>query len=104
LNHSFLRLQESDDEHHSTKLQAIPRFLKFYVTYVSVTCNCHSQATCVCCRRHSGTQLQAGSFGRNPTPLLAVVCKNQHNVAQNASVTVYVTTNEFEVQIKLLRT
>jgi hypothetical protein len=49
---SFQWLQETDDKHHSTKLQAIPRFFKFYLMCLSVIRNCHPQATCVCCRRH----------------------------------------------------
>jgi hypothetical protein len=104
--YSFLRLQEPDDEHHSTNPQAIPRFLKYYLMYVSVTWNCHPQATSVCCRRHTGThreEPQAGSFCRNPTHRRAMLSRNEHNVAQNASVTEYVTTNGFIVQIKLPR-
>jgi len=34
--YSFLHTQGSNDEHHSIKLQAVPRLLKFYVMYVSV--------------------------------------------------------------------
>ena len=100
--YSFLHIQESDDEHHSAKLQAMPRFLKFYVMYVSTMWICHPQATCVCCTYLA--EVQRGSFTCNRKPRHAVVRGNQDSAAQNASVTENVTANGFIVQIKLLKT
>jgi len=99
--YSFLHIQESDDEHRSTKFQAIPRFFKFYVMYVSAMWICHPQATCVCCTHR--TEVQACSFGSNPKPRHVMLRRNQDSAAQNASVAENVTTNETAVQIKLLK-
>jgi len=75
------------------KFQAIPRFLTFYVMYVSAMWIRPPQVTCVCCTHRA--EVQAGSFGCNPKPRHVMVRRNKDSAAQNASVTENVTTNGF---------